>query len=42
MTAWVSDITCIDTCEGWLYLAVVIDLCSRKIVGWATSYSLAA
>jgi transposase InsO family protein len=40
--AWVADVTYIRTGEGWLYLAVVIDLCSRKIVGWATSDSLAA
>jgi transposase InsO family protein len=32
---WATDITCIPTGEGWLYLAVVIDLCSRKIVGWS-------
>jgi transposase InsO family protein len=32
---WVSDITYIDTAEGWLYLAVVLDLFSRKVVGWA-------
>lgn len=32
---WVSDITYIYTQEGWLYLAVIMDLCSRKIVGWA-------
>lgn len=32
---WVSDITYIETAEGWLYLAVVLDLFSRKIVGWA-------
>lgn len=32
---WVSDITYIDTAEGWLYLASVLDLYSRKIVGWA-------
>lgn len=32
---WVSDITYIGTLQGWLYLAVVMDLCSRKIVGWA-------
>lgn len=32
---WVSDITYIATAQGWLYLAVVMDLCSRKIVGWA-------
>lgn len=40
--AWGADVTYIRTGEGWLYLAVVIDLCSRKIVGWATSDSLAA
>ena len=32
---WVTDITYIDTAEGWLYLALVLDLFSRKIVGWA-------
>ncbi len=32
---WTSDITYIRTGEGWLYLAVVIDLFSRKIVGWS-------
>jgi transposase InsO family protein len=32
---WVSDITCIETAQGWLYLAVVMDLFSRRIVGWA-------
>jgi putative transposase len=32
---WAVDITCIPTDEGWLYLAGVIDLCSRKIVGWS-------
>lgn len=32
---WVSDITYIPTQEGWLYLAVVIDLYSRKVVGWS-------
>jgi putative transposase len=33
--AWVTDITYIRTWQGWLYLAVVMDLFSRKIVGWA-------
>jgi transposase InsO family protein len=33
--AWVSDITHVPTAEGWLYLAVVIDLYSRRIVGWS-------
>jgi transposase InsO family protein len=34
---WVSDITYLPTSEGWLYLAVVIDLYSRKVVGWSMS-----
>jgi len=34
---WVGDITSIWTSEGWLYLAVVIDLYSRRIVGWPTN-----
>src|SRR5690242_2189536 len=34
--AWVTDITYIRTWQGWLYLAVVLDLFSRKIVGWST------
>ena len=33
--AWAGDITFIPTTSGWLYLAVVIDLCSRRIVGWS-------
>lgn len=33
--AWLCDITYIPTGEGWLYLAGVMDLCSRKIVGWS-------
>ena len=33
---WAGDITYIWTAEGWLYLAVIIDLCSRRIVGWST------
>ena len=35
--AWVTDITCIPTGEGRLYLAVMLDLCSRSAVGWAMS-----
>jgi putative transposase len=34
---WVTDITYLATAEGWLYLAVVLDLFSRRVVGWATS-----
>jgi putative transposase len=34
---WVGDVTFISTRRGWLYLAVLIDLCSRKVVGWAMS-----
>lgn len=37
---WVCDITYIPTQEGWLYLAAVLDLCSRKIVGWAMAEHL--
>ena len=33
--AWTSDITYIRTRSGWLYLAVVMDLCSRRVIGWA-------
>lgn len=38
---WVGDITYIWTREGWLYLAVLIDLFSRRVVGWAMGDSLA-
>ena len=34
--AWVTDITYVRTWQGWLYLAVVMDLFSRLIIGWAT------
>ena len=37
---WVVDITYIATGEGWIYLAVVLDVCSRKVVGWAMGVSL--
>jgi putative transposase len=37
---WVSDITYVFTAQGWLYLAAVMDLYSRKIVGWATASHL--
>jgi len=39
---WVSDITYIWTAEGWLFLATVIDLFSRKVVGWSMNESLKA
>jgi transposase InsO family protein len=39
-TAWVGDITYLWTREGWLYLAVLLDLFSRRIVGWAVSAHL--
>jgi putative transposase len=39
-TAWASDITYIHTNEGWLYLATVIDLFNRKIVGWSMGVRL--
>jgi len=39
--AWVTDITYVRTWEGWLYLAVVMDLYSRRIVGWSTKPTLA-
>ena len=39
---WVSDITYIPTHEGWLYLAVVLDLASRRVVGWAMRETLQA
>jgi putative transposase len=35
--AWVTDITYVPTREGWLYLAVILDLFSRRVVGWAMS-----
>ena len=40
--AWVADITYLHTVEGWLYLAVVMDLASRRIVGWSMSDRLHA
>ena len=39
--AWVTDITYIRTDEGWLYLAVVRDLSSRRIIGWSMKSTLA-
>ena len=40
--AWAGDITYIPCREGWLYLAVVMDLCSRRIVGWHLGTDLRA
>lgn len=40
--AWVADITYIWTQSGWLYLAVILDLFSRKVVGWAMSVTMTA
>jgi len=40
--AWAADITYLSTAEGWLYLAVVMDLASRRIVGWSMSERLHA
>jgi transposase InsO family protein len=34
-TTWVTDVTYVWTHEGWLYLAAILDLCSRRVVGWA-------
>jgi putative transposase len=39
---WVGDITYIGTDEGWLYLAIVLDLFSRKVVGWSMSDRMTA
>jgi transposase InsO family protein len=39
-TVWASDITYVATGEGWLYLCVIIDLYSRRVIGWAMSKSL--
>jgi putative transposase len=39
---WVCDFTYIETSEGWLYLAVVLDLFSRKVIGWAMSQTMDA
>ena len=39
--AWVTDITYIRTWQGWLYLAVILDLYSRRVVGWSMKPTLA-
>ena len=37
---WVTDITYVQTATGWLYLAAIMDLCSRRVIGWATATTL--
>ena len=39
---WVADFTYIWTAEGWLYVAVVLDLFSRRVVGWSMSAAMTA
>ena len=39
---WVTDITAIQTTEGWMYLAAILDLWSRKVVGWACAPTMVA
>ncbi len=39
---WLSDITYVATAEGWLYLAIILDLFSRRVVGWKLAESLEA
>ena len=39
---WAADFTYIDTAEGWLYVAVVLDLFSRRVVGWSMSASMSS
>ena len=38
---WVADITYVETAEGWLYMAGVLDRCTRRCVGWAMDDTLA-
>ena len=39
---WVSDITYIETSNGWAYLTVIIDLLDRKVIGWSISQDMTA
>ena len=39
---WVADLTCIPTYEGWLFLSAVVDMFSRKVVGWSMRNDLKA
>ena len=40
--AWCADLTYISTAEGWLYLAIVLDLFNREIVGWSIQHRMTA
>jgi len=40
--AWTSDITCVATDEGWLYLTVILDLFNRQVVGWSMKLRISA
>lgn len=40
--AWVTDATCVLTGQGWLYLVAVLDVCSRRVIGWAMHQNLDA
>jgi len=37
---WLADVTCVPTDEGWLYVAFVLDLFARKLIGWAMSEAM--
>ncbi len=39
---WVSDITFVATAEGWMYLCIIMDLASRKVVGWSLGHRMKA
>ncbi len=39
---WIADFTHISTAEGWLYVAAVVDLFSRRVVGWAMKAEMTA
>lgn len=39
---WLADLTYVPTAQGWLYLALVLDFFARKIIGWATSSTMAS
>jgi putative transposase len=40
--SWITDITCLRTAEGWLFLAAILDVWSRRVVGWACGPTLQA